>query len=60
MTYFGKYMDNRGEWRWRLYASNGAIIAVSGEGYVTEYGCDHAITTVRAAASSGVVRRVAA
>ena len=28
------YADNAGEWRWRLTADNGQIIAVSGEGYV--------------------------
>jgi len=27
------YRDGRGEWRWRLKASNGRIIADSGEGY---------------------------
>lgn len=27
------YMDSRGEWRWRLIARNGRIIADSGEGY---------------------------
>ena len=27
------YRDGRGEWRWRLRASNGRIVADSGEGY---------------------------
>ena len=31
MTYY-YYKDNKGEWRWRLKASNGRIIADSGEG----------------------------
>jgi uncharacterized protein YegP (UPF0339 family) len=28
------YRDKAAEWRWRAKASNGAIIAVSGEGYI--------------------------
>jgi uncharacterized protein len=27
------YRDSRREWRWRLKASNGRIVADSGEGY---------------------------
>ena len=30
---FQVYKDNRNEWRWRLRAENGKIIATSGEGY---------------------------
>lgn len=30
---FELYQDNAGEWRWRLVATNGNIIADSGEGY---------------------------
>jgi uncharacterized protein YegP (UPF0339 family) len=33
------YEDSKGEWRWRLKASNGRIIADSGEGYTTEREC---------------------
>ena len=32
---FHIYQDARGEWRWRLKARNGRIVADSGEGYVT-------------------------
>lgn len=32
MTYI-YYQDAKGEWRWRLKASNGRILADSGEGY---------------------------
>ncbi len=28
------YMDEGGEWRWRMRAGNGAIVATSGEGFV--------------------------
>lgn len=41
-----KYEDASGEWRWRLRAANGQIIATSGEGYVTESNADRAIDTV--------------
>lgn len=27
------YVDRKGEWRWRLIAKNGRIVADSGEGY---------------------------
>lgn len=36
------YMDHRAEWRWDLVASNGNIIADSGEGYNTRWGCRRA------------------
>jgi uncharacterized protein YegP (UPF0339 family) len=34
MTYYHK--DTKGDWRWRLKASNGRIIADSCEGYKNE------------------------
>ena len=30
------YQDALGEWRWRLLAANGAIVADSGEGYASK------------------------
>jgi uncharacterized protein YegP (UPF0339 family) len=45
--HFEKYRDARNEWRWRLYADNGKSIAVSGEGYEREAGCDHAIALIK-------------
>jgi uncharacterized protein YegP (UPF0339 family) len=33
------YKDSKGEWRWHLKASNGRIIADSGEGYSNEREC---------------------
>lgn len=38
MTYI-YYEDQKGEWRWRLVAANGRIIAGSGEGYKNEQDC---------------------
>lgn len=36
MLTFHVFKDMRGEWRWRLKASNGKVIADSGEGYKRE------------------------
>ena len=44
---FERYKDALGNWRWRLRAGNGRIIADSGEGYVTLAGCDHAISLIQ-------------
>ena len=55
MTYY-YYKDNKGEWRWRLKASNGRIIADSGEGYTSEQECLADIDRVRASSSANVVR----
>lgn len=38
--------DKAGEWRWRLKAANGKIIATSGEGYKHKGDCLHAIELV--------------
>lgn len=36
---FTVYRDKRKEWRWRLTASNGRILADSGEGYKRKRDC---------------------
>ena len=36
-----------GEWHWRLRASNGQIIATSGEGYVTRFSCVNGMRSTR-------------
>ncbi len=41
-----KYEDSAGEWRWRLRAGNGEIIATGSEGYVSKANVDRAINTV--------------
>jgi uncharacterized protein len=43
--YFEKYQSG-GEWRWRLKSANHEIIA-SGESYLSEADCDHAINLVK-------------
>lgn len=36
---FQIYKDSRGEWRWRIRAANGKIVADSGEGYKNQQDC---------------------
>ena len=40
---FEFYGDARGEWRWRLLAGNGEIVADSSEGYTTKHGARRAV-----------------
>jgi uncharacterized protein YegP (UPF0339 family) len=44
---FRVYKDAGGEWRWRLVAGNGRIIADSGEGYLHKQDCLHGIELVK-------------
>lgn len=44
---FEIYRDNSDEWRWRLIASNGNIIAASGEGYTSKQGAKRGIESVK-------------
>ncbi|WP_332897407.1 MULTISPECIES: HVO_2922 family protein [unclassified Haladaptatus] len=44
---FELFKDAAGEWRWRLVASNGNIIADSGEGYQTKQGAERGIESVK-------------
>ena len=41
-----KYTDIAGEWRWRIRAANGRILADSGEGYRSETHCNDAILLI--------------
>lgn len=44
---FEVFQDNAAEWRWRLVASNGKIIADSGEGYQSKQGVKRGIESVK-------------
>lgn len=44
--FFEKYVDKKKQFRWRLKSRNGKIIA-SGESYIQEAKCDHAIELMR-------------
>ena len=49
MGKFGKFKiskDKKGEYRWKLLAANGRVIAVS-EGYVTKRNCVDGIRSVK-------------
>ncbi len=41
------YKDGKGEWRWRLKARNGRIVADSGEGYKRKAGAEKGINAIR-------------
>lgn len=47
MAKFELYTDSAGEFRWRLRAGNGKVIATSGEGYAARADCAHGIELVR-------------
>lgn len=52
---FEMYVDKAGEYRFRLKATNGKVIAVS-EGYVTKAACENGIESVKAnAPEAGVM-----
>lgn len=44
---FEVYQDSAGQWRWRLVAPNGNIVADSGEGYSSKQGAKRGIESVR-------------
>lgn len=44
---FELFEDQAGEWRWRLIAPNGNIIADSGEGYRSKQGARRGIDAVK-------------
>jgi uncharacterized protein YegP (UPF0339 family) len=56
MAKFHVYPDKAGQFRWRLVARNGRIIADSGEGYTRRDDAHRAISKMRyAAAQAGVL-----
>ena len=44
---FEIYQDKAGEWRWRLRASNGNLVAITEEGYVSKDNVIRALDSVR-------------
>lgn len=51
---FEMYVDKAGQFRFRLKARNGKVIAVS-EGYTTKAGCENGIESVRSNAADAAV-----
>jgi uncharacterized protein len=54
--HFNLYKDDAGEWRWRLIASNGKIVADSAEGYTTKANAQAGIASVKEGAAAAAVR----
>jgi uncharacterized protein YegP (UPF0339 family) len=52
---FERYKDKADEWRWRLKAKNGKIIADSSEGYKNLADCDAMINKIKQHGSSANV-----
>jgi len=52
---FELYKDAKGEYRWRLVASNGQTIATSGEGYKSKDSVTAGIDSVKKNAPSATV-----
>ena len=52
---FELYKDKKGEFRWRLLASNGQAIASSGEGYTTMANAKAGIESVKKNASTAAI-----
>ena len=48
------FKDAQGDWRWRLLASNGNIVADSGEGYSNKVDCRHGIDLVKSSTNAPV------
>jgi uncharacterized protein len=46
-TKFELYKDAKGEYRWRLLATNGQTIATGGEGYKTKESAKNGIESVK-------------
>ena len=44
---FEIYRDKKSEWRWRLRAGNGKIIATGGESYKNRADCTHMINRIK-------------
>jgi uncharacterized protein YegP (UPF0339 family) len=55
MWKFEVYKDNAGEFRWRLKAANGEIVATSSEGYTYKQSCLKGIELVQMNAASATV-----
>jgi uncharacterized protein YegP (UPF0339 family) len=55
VTKFQLYKDRKGDYRWRLRARNGEIIADSNEGYSSKASCKHGIDLVKQQAANAEV-----
>src|SRR5262245_24837891 len=53
---FEVYTDAAGEFRWRLRAANGSILATSGAGYKSKSDCREAVDRIKAEANTGKLK----
>ena len=52
------YEDARGEWRWRMKAGNGRIVANGGEGFSSKSACMDSFGKVKAACQDTLAVKV--
>ena len=57
---FEIYQDARKEYRWRLKAGNGQVIATSGQGYKAKADCRHGIEVIQKEAATAKVEEATA
>jgi uncharacterized protein len=57
---FEIYKDAKGEFRWRLKATNGQIIATGGQGYSAKADCKHAIESIQKHAAAATIEDMTA
>jgi len=53
--HFEVYEDQAGEWRWRMVAGNGRVVADSGEGYSSKSGARRAVRNVQSDAGDATI-----
>ena len=58
MSKFELYADAKGEYRWRLRASNGQVIATGGEGYSSKATAKAGIESVKKNAPEAPIEEV--
>ena len=52
---FELHKDAAGDWRWRLRATNGNVVADSAEGYRHREDCERGIALVKSSADAQVI-----
>lgn len=55
--WFEVYKDRRGEWRWRLVAENGRIVADSAEGYTRPEDAERSVNAIKNDVSGAPIQR---
>lgn len=52
---FEVYEDKRGQWRWRLRAANGKLLASPGQGFASRQACEKSVSTIQMGAVTASV-----